>query len=234
MLQETLRAYATRKPAPSEGEVAAAIERLGDHAGVSNQDAHGAPVVPIKFDQAKPRNVHIILLESFWDPTPLLPKDQTTPLLDRRFYALWDQTGRSTALSPTFSGGTANAEFEGLCGFPVDSWAVKFEQGFNTVPCLPALLKDQGYRLGFETFWSKGDFDLDEMIVWMLSDRSLYRQIAAKLQAEAEQRPVLNFVVTLYGHWTYDMVPERPAVVPIDPERTELGQFATAMHYKSI
>ena len=49
-----------------------------------------------------------------------------------------------------------------------------------------------------------------------------------------DQRPVLDFIVTLYGHWTYDMVPERPAVVPIDPELTELGQFATAMHYKSI
>jgi phosphoglycerol transferase MdoB-like AlkP superfamily enzyme len=254
MLQETLRAYATRKPAPSEDEVAAAIDRLADQSDGRKAGANSAPVVPIKLDQAKPRNVHVILLESFWDPTPLLPKDRTTPLLDPRFYALWDQTGRSTALSPTFSGGTANAEFEVLCGFPVDSWAVKFEQGFNTVPCLPALLRDQGYRtvashpnapgfwnrttayrrLGFETFWSKGDFELDEMIVWMLSDKSLYRQIAAKLQAETEQRPVLNFIVTLYGHWTYDMVPERPAVVPIDPERTELGQFATAMHYKSI
>jgi len=72
------------------------------------------------------------------------------------------------------------------------------------------------------------------MIVWMLSDRSLYRQIASKLQAEQDKRPVLDFIVTLYGHWTYDMVPERPAVVPIDPDSTELGQFATAMHYKSI
>ncbi len=254
ILQETLRAYATRKPAPSENEVAAAIERLDQRSAGLGRDTSNAPLVPIKFSRTKPRNVHIILLESFWDPTPLLPKDHTAPLLDPRFYALWDQTGRSTALSPTFSGGTANAEFEVLCGFPVDSWAVKFEQGFNTVPCLPSLLHDQGYRtvashpnapgfwnrttayrrLGFETFWSKGDFELDELIVWMLSDRSLYRQIAAKLQAEREPRPVLNFIVTLYGHWTYDMVPERPAVVPIDPDRTELGQFATAMHYKSI
>ena len=68
----------------------------------------------------------------------------------------------------------------------------------------------------------------------MLSDRSLYRQIAAKLAATEDKRPVLDFIVTLYGHWTYDMVSERPAVVPVDPGRTELGQFATAMHYKSI
>jgi hypothetical protein len=256
ILQETLRAYATRKPAPDEAQVAAALDRINARSGGDLAAArHRDPAVqPVAFDAAKPRNVHIILLESFWDPTPLLAQDRSEPLLDPRFYKLWDETGRSTAMSPTFSGGTANAEFEVLCGFPVDSWAVKFEQGFNTAPCLPALLQGQGYRtvashpnapgfwnrinayrrIGFETFWSKADFTLDEMIVWMLSDRSLYRQIAAKLKADADRRPVLDFIVTLYGHWTYDMVPERPAVVPIDPERTELGQFATAMHYKSI
>lgn len=253
ILQETLRAYATRKPAPTETDVAAALDRL-DANSADHARAADAPLVPVTFEAALPRNVHIILLESFWDPTPLLAKDRSEPLLDPRFYALWDQTGRTTALSPTFSGGTANAEFELLCGFPVDSWAVKFEQGFNTAPCLPALMGEHGYRtiashpnapgfwnrtnayrrLGFQTFWSKSDFDLDEMIVWMLSDRSLYRQIARKLTAQNDQRPVLDFIVTLYGHWTYDMVPERPAVVPIDPDRTELGQFATAMHYKSI
>jgi hypothetical protein len=264
ILQETLRAYATTKPAPSESEVAAALDRLDGMAGAGWRARFQEPALQSAGlqlagqESVGPRNVHIILLESFWDPTPLLPKDKPTlsgaPLLDPRFYKLWDETGRSTAMSPTFSGGTANAEFEVLCGFPVDSWAVKFEQGFNTAPCLPALLAEAGYRtfaahpnapgfwnrvnayrrLGFETFWSKGDFELDEMIVWMLSDRSLYRQIATKLKAEAADRPVLDFIVTLYGHWTYDMVPERPAVVPIDPELTELGQFATAMHYKSI
>lgn len=261
ILQEALRAYATRKPAPNEAEVAAALDRInglagGDLAGsdLAATRHHGPALQPATFAMEKPRNVHVILLESFWDPTPLLSKDRSEPLLDPRFYKLWDETGRSMAMSPTFSGGTANAEFELLCGFPVDSWAVKFEQGFNTAPCLPALLHDQGYRtvashpnapgfwnrvnayrrLGFETFWSKGDFTLDEMIVWMLSDRSLYRQIASKLKAEQDSRPVLDYIVTLYGHWTYDMVPERPAVVPVDPERTELGQFATAMHYKSI
>jgi hypothetical protein len=75
---------------------------------------------------------------------------------------------------------------------------------------------------------------LDEMIVWMLADRSLYRQVAEKIAAMQDDRPVLDFIVTLYGHWTYDMVPERPAVVPVDPDRPELGRYATMMHYKSI
>ncbi|WP_374380058.1 LTA synthase family protein [Dongia sp.] len=261
ILQETLRAFATRKPAPSETEVAAALDRIDSEAGDQPSTAYlDANVTPAGLGNSKPRNVHILLLESFWDPTPLLPKDHPTldgkPLLDPRFTKLWDETGRSTAMSPTFSGGTANAEFEVLCGFPIDSWAVKFEQGFNTAPCLPSLLGEEGYRtvashpnapgfwnrinayrrLGFETFWSQGDFKMDEMIVWMLSDRSLYRQVAEKIAAEkaADPRPVLDFIVTLYGHWTYDMVPERPAVVPVNPEQTELGQYATAMHYKSI
>jgi len=265
ILQETLRAYATRKPAPTETDVAAALDRINAQSGAKwaggsgLADAAQDPAVqPVALGSAAPRNVHILLLESFWDPTPLLAKDHPVasdgqPILDRRFLKLWDETGRSTAMSPTFSGGTANAEFELLCGFPVDSWAVKFEQGFNTAPCLPELLASQGYRtvashpnapgfwnrinayrrVGFETFWSKSDFKLDDMIVWMLSDRSLYRQIDEKLKAEADPRPVLDFIVTLYGHWTYDMVPERPAVIPVDPEQTEFGQYATAMRYKS-
>ncbi|TDQ82186.1 phosphoglycerol transferase MdoB-like AlkP superfamily enzyme [Dongia mobilis] len=257
MLQETLRAYALIQPPPDAEAVTAAIERLRQRAGAFSADLALLPAIPVGFDgdvyaAGQRRNVHILLLESFWDPTPLL--DAETPILDPRFYALWDETGRSTALSPTFSGGTANAEFEVLCGFPVDSWAVKFELGFNAVPCLPAQLRDQGYRtiashpndagfwnrvsayprLGFEHFWSKPDFVADEMISWMLSDRSLYRQIAEKIAADETAAPVLNFVVTLYGHWTYDMVPERPAILPIDPAQAELGQFATAMHYKSI
>lgn len=252
ILRETLRAYVMIQPPPSEAEVTAALDRLQGASTAFSENLHASAATPVTFGNARPRNVHILLLESFWDPTPLL--DPAKPILDPRFYALWDETGRSTALSPTFSGGTANAEFEVLCGFPIDSWAVKYELGFNEAPCLPKLLAEQGYRtiashpndagfwnrsgayprLGFETFWSKPDFQPDEMISWMLSDRSLYRQIADKIAAESEPAPVLNFVVTLYGHWTYDMVPERPAVVPIDPEQTELGQFATAMHYKSI
>lgn len=252
ILRETLRAYALIQPPPAEAEVTAALDRLQRNAG-SFEEGFGDPAVqPASYPAGLKRNVHILLLESFWDPTPLL--DPGKPILDPRFYAMWDETGRSTALSPTFSGGTANAEFEVLCGFPVDTWAVKYELGFNEVPCLPAQLREAGYRtfashpndagfwnranayprLGFEAFWSKPDFDSDEMIAWMLSDRSLYRQIAEKIAAEVGDEPALNFIVTLYGHWTYDMVPERPAVVPIDSAQPELGQFATAMYYKSV
>lgn len=252
MLRETLRAYALIQAPPAESEVVAALDRLQRRAGSFAADAADPAIQPAAFPGKTKRNVHILLLESFWDPTPLL--DVEKPILDPRFYALWNETGRSTALSPTFSGGTANAEFEVLCGFPVDTWAVKYELGFNEMPCLPAQMRAAGYRtfashpndagfwnranayprLGFEAFWSKPDFKSDEMIAWMLSDRSLYRQISEKIAAEGGGKPALNFVVTLYGHWTYDMVPERPAVVPIDPAQVELGQFATAMYYKSI
>ncbi len=126
--------------------------------------------------------------------------------------------------------------------------------GFNTAPCSPELLNQQGYRtvashpnapgfwnrinayqrIGFETFWSKSDFDLDEMIVWMLSDRSLYRQGGGEDRFGAGKAPRARLHRDTLWPLTYDMVPERPAVVPVDPNRTELGQYATAMHYKSI
>src|SRR5581483_634170 len=130
------------------------------------------------------RNIHIILEESFWDPAPLTAAGLKESPIDPRFAALWAQSGYTRALSPAFAGQTANAEFEILCGFPLDRVSVKFEEGFNDkIPALPHLLKEIGYRtvashpnapgfwnrkvaynkLGFETFWALPDFTQDDM-----------------------------------------------------------------------
>ncbi len=158
-----------------------------------------------RFMPGHPRNLHVVLEESFWDPAPLTAAGVKQSPLDPRFLALWDQAGRSTAMSPAFGGQTANAEFEVLCGFPLAQGAVRFEQAMNdAVPCLPRLLAQAGYRtvashpnepgfwnrqasydrLGFETFWSMGDFVQDDMTSIFLSDASLHRQVAEKLGSQ--------------------------------------------------
>ena len=108
-----------------------------------------------------------------------MPDDPFPPELR----ALWAETGHSVTLSPVFGGYTANAEFEALCGFPVTENAVFFEGWLRRdVPCLPALLREAGYRTvashpnvpgfwnrthayrltGFDEYLSVADFDTSD------------------------------------------------------------------------
>jgi phosphoglycerol transferase MdoB-like AlkP superfamily enzyme len=244
LAQESLRALADRKPEPTEEEVAAAIQR---RAAASNGVA---PLVPL----GHRRNLHIILEESFFDPTVLAAANYSADPFDPRFRALWGQSHQTRGLSPAFGGQTANAEFEVLCGFPVNRIAVKFEHGLSRdVPCLPRILEQLGYRtvashpnvagfwnrytayahLGFETFWAKDQMDMTDSNGPFLSDRSLHRQVREKLQATDDGRPVFDYIITIDGHWMYDAGFERPPVLSSDSKIKEVGDYANMLHYKT-
>ena len=204
----------------------------------------------------RPRNVHIVLLESFWDPTLLKEAGYNQDPLAPTFRQLWEQSGFSHVMSPVFGGYTANAEFEVLCGFPVVEDNVKFErQLLNDVPCLPHLLAEHGYRtlashpnvpvfwnrinayrrLGFHTYWSKQDFMLDDMNREFLSDASLYRQILEKISDPIEnEQPLFNYVVTYFGHWNYPLNESRPNRITSSSNVEEVSSYANTMYYKSL
>jgi hypothetical protein len=243
--QEAMRALAVRRPEPSEAEVLAAIERRTAAAGGEVQ-----ALVPL----GHRRNLHVILEESFWDPTILAKAGYSVDPIDPRFRALWKESNFTQGLSPAFGGQTANAEFEVLCGFPVNQIAVKFEFGLlRDVPCLPRILGELGYRtvashpntpgfwnryvayerLGFETFWTKNEMDMSDSNGPFLTDRSLHRQVREKLQATDDGRPVFDYVVTIDGHWMYDAGKERPAVLTSTSEVKEVGDYANMLHYKT-
>jgi phosphoglycerol transferase MdoB-like AlkP superfamily enzyme len=202
------------------------------------------------------RNVHIVLLESFWDPTLLEEAGYNQDPLAPAFRRLWKQTGFSHAMSPVYGGYTANAEFEVLCGFPVVEDNVKFErQMLNDVPCLPHLLAGYGYRtlashpnvpvfwnrinayrrMGFQTYWSKQDFLLDDMNREFLSDASLYRQVLEKITDPiANKQPLLNYIVTYFGHWNYPLNEARPNQITASSTVEEVSSYANTMYYKSL
>jgi len=202
------------------------------------------------------RNVHIVLLESFWDAALLKKAGYNQDPLAPAFRRLWKRTGYAHAMSPVFGGYTANAEFEILCGFPVVEDNVKFErQLLNDVPCLPHLLAGQGYhtvashpnvpvfwnrvnayrRMGFQTYWSKLDFQLDDMNRNFLSDASLYRQVLEKISGPADAgQPLLNYIVTYFGHWNYPLNDVRPEKITAASRVEEVGTYANTMYYKSL
>jgi phosphoglycerol transferase MdoB-like AlkP superfamily enzyme len=244
LAQEALRALADRRPVPTEDEVAAAIQR---RVVASNGVA---PLVPL----GHRRNLHVILEESFWDPTVLSAANYSEDPIDPRFRALWMQSNLTRGLSPAFGGQTANAEFEVLCGFPVNQVAVKFEYSLlRDVPCLPRVLRDLGYRtvashpnvpgfwnrytayqhLGFETFWTKDQMDMTDVNGPFLSDRSLHRQVHEKLKATDDGRPLFDYIVTIDGHWMYDAGTERPQVLSTTSKVNDVGTYANMLHYKT-
>lgn len=214
-----------------------------------------APAKPGTTGAFTPRNVHIVLLESFWDPSALKKAGYNQAPFAPALRKLWKSAGYSHAMSPVFGGYTANAEFEILCGFPVVKDNVKFErQLLNDAPCLPHLLAARGYqtlaahpnvpvfwnrvnayrRMGFQTYWSQKDFVLDDMNREFLSDASLYRQVLEKITpALAAKQPLLDYIVTYFGHWNYPLSASRPNKITSASKVTEVSTYANTVYYKS-
>ncbi len=202
-----------------------------------------------------PRNIHIVLLESFWDPNTLKKAKFKPNPLSPEFLKLWKSAGYSHALAPVFGGFTANSEFEVLCGFPVVKDAVKFErQLLNDAPCLPHILADKNYRtiashpnvpvfwnrsnaykrMGFQTYWSLEDFVQDDMNQEFMSDSSLYRQVLEKISGSLDAgQPVLDYIVTYFGHWNYPLSESRPNKISSSSEVEEVSAYANTVYYKS-
>ena len=93
------------------------------------------------------RNIHILVLESFLDPERFTGLKFRTPPAPPEFKPMRAKMHVTT--SPVFGGGTAQAEFELLCGVPALELYTSAE--FNMLdgaraPCLPNVLADVGYR----------------------------------------------------------------------------------------
>lgn len=213
LYDEITRFTARRLAPPDQATVRSILARIGRTPSEALQDGGRAT-----------RNVHIIAAESLWDPTRLKGFTLTRDPWNAEFRALWSDTGHSMILSPVFGGGTANAEYEALCGLPANTPAMMFQtEVLNAqTPCLPLLLKKRGYhalashpnragfwnrnmafpRIGFDRFISLNDYRLDELRGPYLSDPSTLRQNLEHVAAAP--KPVFNYVMTIAAHWPYN------------------------------
>jgi phosphoglycerol transferase MdoB-like AlkP superfamily enzyme len=202
-----------------------------------------------------PRNIHLVLLESFWDPNRLKKAGYNQNPLSPEFRKLWKSTDYSNAMPPVFGGYTANSEFEVLCGFPITKDNVKFERQLkNSVPCLPHILADKGYRtiashpnvpvfwnrvnayrnVGFQTYWSIADFVQDDMNREFMADATLYRQVMEKISDSLDKKePMLDYIVTYFGHWNYPLGATRPSKITAKSKVEEVTTYANTIYYKS-
>ena len=81
--------------------------------------------------------------------------------------------------------------------------------------------------MGFQTYWSINDFVLDDMNREFLSDVSLYRQVMEKISDSLDKKqPILDYIVTYFGHWNYPLSESRPNKVSSPSSVEEVSSYA--------
>lgn len=216
LFAEIARKHADTPPIPDRHQV----DALLDSEGLNTRPATTPAPAPT-------RDVYIILMETLWDPTLLKSVHFSNDPMAPGFRKLWRAGGPSWALTPTFGAGTANAEFEALCGMPItssDYW-VFVTTLVQDMPCLPRLLAQHGYQtiasvpeskaffnvsvayrhVGFERFYPGEAFDLDDLNGRFLSNVSFFRQSDEHLTALNAHPPTLNYLVTFSGHYPFQI-----------------------------
>ena len=214
------------------------------------------------------RHVDLVVMESFIDPTLFkgvqYSRDPRHPDFVARF-------GKNIgySLSPVFGGGTAQAEFEVLCGVPAFHALSSIE--FNAFTgaaayCMPGILMQTGYRtlasnaykpcffnagkgytgIGFaETYFpieyarqrdsyiSVADVPAREEYLF---DGDLFAQNLAfvgKALQDNPGQPILNYVLSMYGHFPHIMdAARRPPVLTMKARyKDDQLRLAANQHY---
>jgi hypothetical protein len=185
-------------------------------------------------------NVYLVVLESWVDPTLFrgvtFSRDPRHPDFKQ---LVGEEQGFS--ISPVFGGGTAQAEFEALCGAPALNELSEIEFDVFTghaAGCMPGILHQAGYAtyvsnayqpdyfnstkaytgIGFDKLYYPIEYSRDRDTYLTVSkasdaetymfDGDLFNQnlafIARTLREHPEQ-PILNYVLTMYGHEPHDI-----------------------------
>jgi phosphoglycerol transferase MdoB-like AlkP superfamily enzyme len=196
-------------------------------------------------------NIHILVLESLIDPVRFSELDFRSPATPPRFESLRETMRVATA--PVFGGGTAQVEFEVLCGAPALELYSPSEFSMMSgapTPCLPRLLAGAGYRtiatqpykpdffnsekayksLGFQeihfptvyagTRSTYLQYDVPDTYIF---DGDLLEQNLAYVERQiANGKPILNYVLGVYGHQPHEIDtarhPDAVEVEGVDPD----------------
>ncbi len=210
----------------------------------------------------KPRNVHVIVLESFIDPRlieelqlpPSVLASQLLPYLNRN-------KDFSHVISPIYGGGTAQAEFELLTGIKalskvnqiefnvmqggaVSSFIRRLQQhDYRTIatigPSSSFFNSKQAYQsLGFyEIQYLQDELELADFLDEApLFDGDLLEQnlIKVKKHFEDNKQPLFNYVLGMYGHLPFARDEDkRPDVVTVDHRDDRLRRISNQFYYRT-
>ena len=190
--------------------------------------------------------VQVEALQSFvigreWNGQPVTPRLNELLRESVYFERFYHQTAQ---------GRTSDAEFAAQCSLhPLPSGAVFIRHADRSYDCLPGILKERGYataafhaydggfwnrnvmygRIGFDRFYSKKHYAMDEPAGWSLGDRSFLRQ-SERLIGRLKQ-PFYAFLVTLSSHHPYKLPASARSFDAGEFAGTMFGDYLTAVHY---
>lgn len=157
------------------------------------------------------------------------------------FSNFYHQTGQGRTSDADFSSQTS------LHPLPTGSVFVRYPE--HMYDALPHILSQNGYEtaafhayeasfwnrtnmyreLGYDHFYSKKDYTLDEPLGWSLGDKSFFRQSLEMMSHNKE--PFYSFLITLSSHHPYSL-PESVQALDTDQfEGTMFGDYLESVHY---
>jgi len=255
LLREAQRISAREKTAPYHDRPAYEQKR-GELANAIRKDGNR-------------HNVHLIVMESFLDPTLFQKATFSRNPVHPDFASLFGSK-LGLSLSPVFGGATSQAEFEVLCGVPalrkLSSIEFNVFTGAST-SCMPGVLEHAGYRtvatngykpdffntlpaykgIGFdEANFPRKHTSLDTYLdvepageEGYIFDGDLLQKnldyVAALLKENPEQ-PLLNYVLTIYGHTPHILDPTlRPEILQVQSDYADdhLQRAANQFYYRT-
>lgn len=241
LLNEYLRARAVLGEVPGQDQVVAALRQIALD-----------PPLPRPADAA-PRNIYVFMMETLWDASLLKAAHFSRDPLAPAFRQLYEQSGESKALVPVFGGGTANSEFEALCGEPAYDNAIVFVTTLrHPMLCLPRLLAQAGYHtdaatpdgygiwnrgnvfrlLGFQRFYDADNFDPDDRNGGFMADSALFEQLDVLLSKEGLPGPRFLYVSTDAGHYPFELnTAKRPALIKSADPDPLVGAYGNTVYY---
>lgn len=212
---------------------------------------------------SNPKNIHIIVMESWLDPT-LMAELNSEPFISDQLNALTQ--AKNFSESPVFGGQTPQAEFEILCATPAQQAFGTIE--FNTfagggTSCLPNWLSERGYQtiathaykttffnrpaayrsLGFEQAFFPKDYAPNRasyLPAGMLNGQKFMFDgpfLDANLAYISEQlqaeQPVFNYVLGVYGHWPNGLDYPGQEVFAEISDYPQLNRVAAQYYYRT-
>lgn len=174
------------------------------------------------------KNLHIIILESYLDLQDFDNLKFDKSVLDEEWKD-WKEKYSISAISPVSGGGSAQAEFEILCGVKsILEYGTEFNRlGTKSIPCLPNYLKNFGYSsfasqpiyesffnikkayesLGFDEIWLAENLDMSKKNTGWLSDESFFNQHFKLIEPYLKKdQPILNYLFAVGCHTQPDIV----------------------------
>jgi lipoteichoic acid synthase len=153
----------------------------------------------------------------------------------------------------TSQGRTSDADFTSNASlYPLVSGSVFVRYPDHQFDTLPAILKSKGYStnafhayegsfwnrqimykaMGYDHFYSKRDYTIDEPLGWSLGDKSFLRQSLDIIDTtDSIRNPFYSFMTTLSSHHPYALPADKQGLDTGEFKGTIFGDYLQAVHY---